>query len=532
MTISIQGYPVVVINRDVASLLADLDEDPRQFNCVEWPAGASKWATARFLITKATSDALKALSREAAVTLTLSDGVNPALVFDQLYQLPHRPVHVRAAGAEIKDALYELTLVDVRYFWRSTCSTAATDLTYSFGTWQVLLEEMLSQLGVSSTTDVNLDPISTGESVPWDFLNPWEPLSVQVDRVCAQLGIVFVAGRTLNTSGKRYYINTPSQFNDDASGFSAASGADAGGEIYTAASEDGKKWLDAVMPSQVFVVFPRSTPGDALTPPVTGAPSLNEDQYSVYTSTNGKPSGVSGRSGMTAVLHDSMYAMGTIGAETNQSDLQARANYLARRFYNRFRIANAKARYDGWTDPGSFPGTIWWKQTPTAIFTRVEVDSNWDLYGGTSDVVDGFRHKRVVGIDGTQVIKTYDGGLLIRGGGGPIRLRVKEEFNDYLRCRTWDGSNEGSTNIYVAKPVLLRHTLSLYPQLSGLTTSDVDEVSATDGTDTETWLVTHSYYTDTEIWAIPDATGLVDGDTNPIVLVDDNRNARIWAVET
>src|SRR5690606_1135133 len=91
------------------------------------------------------------------------------------------------------------------------------------------------------------------------------------------------------------------------------------------------------------------------------------------------------------------------------------------------------------------------------------------------------------------------------GGGGatdaPIRLLVKEELNNYLRCRSWDGDNEGTTDIYVAKPLLLRHDADLYPQLTSLTTNAADEVEVTDGSETETWKVTQSYYTDCEIWA-------------------------------
>lgn len=41
---------------------------------------------------------------------------------------------------------------------------------------------------------------------------------------------------------------------------------------------------------------------------------------------------------------------------------------------------------------------------------------------------------------------------------GIARLRVKSVNDDHLVCRTWDGTTEGTTDINVAKPYVLRKT--------------------------------------------------------------------------
>lgn len=43
-------------------------------------------------------------------------------------------------------------------------------------------------------------------------------------------------------------------------------------------------------------------------------------------------------------------------------------------------------------------------------------------------------------------------GLFGAGGGEVAQYLVKEEFDDYLRCRTWVSSVEGSDDVFIAKP--------------------------------------------------------------------------------
>jgi hypothetical protein len=43
------------------------------------------------------------------------------------------------------------------------------------------------------------------------------------------------------------------------------------------------------------------------------------------------------------------------------------------------------------------------------------------------------------------------------GGGSTVtQFRFKEEFENYIRCRTWDGTTEGTIDYYIAKPVRYR----------------------------------------------------------------------------
>ena len=45
-------------------------------------------------------------------------------------------------------------------------------------------------------------------------------------------------------------------------------------------------------------------------------------------------------------------------------------------------------------------------------------------------------------------------------GEGGTRFRVKSVQGDYITCHTWDGSTEGSTNVLIAKPPNLRHSIT------------------------------------------------------------------------
>lgn len=42
----------------------------------------------------------------------------------------------------------------------------------------------------------------------------------------------------------------------------------------------------------------------------------------------------------------------------------------------------------------------------------------------------------------------------------PRRMRIKANNGDYYTCREWDGTLEGGTDIYVAKPITLRNSLA------------------------------------------------------------------------
>ena len=129
-----------------------------------------------------------------------------------------------------------------------------------------------------------------------------------------------------------------------------------------------------------------------------------------------------------------------------------------------------------------------------------------------------------------------------------IRMKVKSIENDYLVCHTWDGTNEGTDDIHVAKPHELRHDVNHYAWITHLTTLSVDDVRVDDKDDEnpddpytiEDWSVTPPYFDDSEypdrvceIWAVEvEKTGVTwdDGETEiPIVFLDTNVGGRAWA---
>jgi hypothetical protein len=88
-------------------------------------------------------------------------------------------------------------------------------------------------------------------------------------------------------------------------------------------------------------------------------------------------------------------------------------------------------------------------------------------------------------------------------------LRVKEIFSAYLRCRTWDGSSEGGSDILVAKPTVLQTTPNW-------------------GEDNEAHRVDPPYAVDGLIWAAEVGFTGVAGKT----WIDLNVEARVWLAQT
>ena len=113
----------------------------------------------------------------------------------------------------------------------------------------------------------------------------------------------------------------------------------------------------------------------------------------------------------------------------------------------------------------------------------------------------------------------------------PTRMRVKDHTtnNDYLVCRTWDGTTEGDVDIDVAKPFQLRHIVANYDGLTTLTTTDAQTVTAGDGVTTETWAVNLAYFVDCEIYAVKVPKGGT-GDATATEWMDLNVDGRKWGV--
>jgi len=117
------------------------------------------------------------------------------------------------------------------------------------------------------------------------------------------------------------------------------------------------------------------------------------------------------------------------------------------------------------------------------------------------------------------------------GGAGSSPFRLKSIQNDYLTCRTWDGTTDGSTDVYVAKPFLLRHALANYSTISSFTTVNSQQATVIAIADsvTYTWRVVLPYAVNDVIWAHRTTLGDVTVSSQPVIWEDDAK-CRIWAV--
>lgn len=107
--------------------------------------------------------------------------------------------------------------------------------------------------------------------------------------------------------------------------------------------------------------------------------------------------------------------------------------------------------------------------------------------------------------------------------------RLKDVFDDYIIVRTWDGTNESSGDIAVAKPKVLRTSAEWSESKYGVTHTYTFPGGGPDethnklrnddwGTGDEDQLVTRPWVIDEEIEIMPGQTTAVDGDGNPIWL--------------
>lgn len=72
--------------------------------------------------------------------------------------------------------------------------------------------------------------------------------------------------------------------------------------------------------------------------------------------------------------------------------------------------------------------------------------------------------------------------------------------DDYLVCREYDGTQTGDSDIYIARPPLLRASVTSRGDVT-YTYTDSQTRSATDGVDTETQVIIPSYLAGDEIYA-------------------------------
>lgn len=100
----------------------------------------------------------------------------------------------------------------------------------------------------------------------------------------------------------------------------------------------------------------------------------------------------------------------------------------------------------GWEDDSELTSLLSIKIPPNLTLPKVD-DLVQPIFTGAFQQFTG---------GNTLSIPRY--GLFGAGGGEVDQYIVKEEFDDYLRCRTWVNSVEGSDNVYIAKPFANRRT--------------------------------------------------------------------------
>lgn len=105
---------------------------------------------------------------------------------------------------------------------------------------------------------------------------------------------------------------------------------------------------------------------------------------------------------------------------------------------------------------------------------------------------------------------------------------------EYLTCRTWDGTNIGSTDIFVAKPPLLTASnyiggVDILGNSYSFTGIDAVTVTSPDAMKTENWLVTQNYNHKDVIQACCNIRNGIDS-TLFLDWRDMNIDGRCWAV--
>ena len=118
--------------------------------------------------------------------------------------------------------------------------------------------------------------------------------------------------------------------------------------------------------------------------------------------------------------------------------------------------------------------------------------------------------------------------------GGVAQYRIKSVQGDYCTCRTWDGTTEGSTDVYVAKPYKLRNSITS-ATIDGVSvsysyTSTVARTATISSTD-EDQVIVPRYLSNDLIYAVTSNYTGVSVSGTPLTLIDINADGRAWAKE-
>ncbi len=121
------------------------------------------------------------------------------------------------------------------------------------------------------------------------------------------------------------------------------------------------------------------------------------------------------------------------------------------------------------------------------------------------------------------------------GAGESVTLyRFKSMGLNHINCRTWDGTTEGSSDVFIAKPFKLRFSITTETirgttfTYTGFDTTNQSRI-ATGGGNQETQFITPMYLVNDLIYAMS-ATTLVTFAGGPVSSVDLNADGRAFGV--
>lgn len=133
----------------------------------------------------------------------------------------------------------------------------------------------------------------------------------------------------------------------------------------------------------------------------------------------------------------------------------------------------------------------------------------WDYLFGGRFPIKGVGSIIVEWVGGAYQISTAEQRRSATSEGALVTYRVKEKLDDALRCHTWDGTTEGTDDVWVA---VNRNSRQLASETVGSTTytytdySTVDSFNdsrnSNDGSTDETQIVTPMWYSNCEIDAL------------------------------
>jgi len=112
------------------------------------------------------------------------------------------------------------------------------------------------------------------------------------------------------------------------------------------------------------------------------------------------------------------------------------------------------------------------------------------------------------------------------------RFRIKVIEGDSLLSVTWNGSTEGTEQISIARPILLRTITTSHNDVTFVYSDNVTRTASKSGEDDEIQVIVPAYVVDDEIIAIKGivrGTGAFTSSSTTIVWQDLNIDARAWA---